>query len=470
MSGAEDFLKHLRSTHFVLVITSLVILIGLSNASEIYDRALEQLDDIVEAPEVFEPDSLVVRIREQAGALLSESPSYESDNLEGYLKSAVDEYFGWSNLPQVNFERIDVTDLAGEEWFLESDETVLDDSSFFYSHGAILQSGDSRSYYLLQEDGLSVESLAGAASSLNALLAYDELFHSPQYFPHYDEATLFDDAGSKIAPDDLAETIELLEEPVFYAELTEVRLTTDEDRLTYASAAEAANESPEAWYRESFTPDFFVLNARVRDQSLSFSERNSSAIRFTLHLPAFFRVEQPEFLGDILKNEFPERRYYARYLSDARSFAELFPELDELTLDLKTLGMKDLRSYLRREASEGDGPVSVVGIEVKQNMIEIWGFLVLLGVQAYFSLHYRTYLQRYGSEQSVEFPWIGVYHDRASQLFFRSSLALPVVTCVYLGWRQYQSAGAIEPLTFVYGLAAFGIFSGVWIAMRASSK
>lgn len=470
MRNADEFLRHLRSTHFVLVITSFVIVLGLSSARQAYVLALQQFDDIVVAKPKFSAVSLVKRIQQQAKPPISLKKLNQPLDLAHYLPEIVDEHLELIDLPDVPVYRISIDKLVAPDYVLDfGPDTFLSQNSFFNSNGAILTSKTQRRYYL--QDESATTNLSSIKNKLNSLLAFDQLFYSPGYYSYYRDATLFDKDGKPLTSDKVGAVIKSFKKPELSGELTKVVLTGHQDRERFAAASLAASEDPEAWYREKITPDFFILDCRISDRSTPIGERKDKSIRFTMHLPVFFQVAPPRFMGDILGEAFPNRRYHARYLSGARSFAELFPELDELTIDLGSLDIKDLRSYLRRKTNEGKAPMSVLGIQVAQELISVWGLFALLAVQFYFTLHFRNFLNRQDGSRFASYPWIGVYDDAVSQAVFHASLTLPVLACGYLAWNQHQTAGAIKPLTYVAGFLAICLFAATeWILLRPRER
>jgi len=459
VNGSEDFLQHLRNTHFVLVVTALVIVVGLSSAQRDYGRALEQINDVIEAKEAITDEVLVERIRSQVASLRTWRSSDETFNVKDFLTEALVRRFDAAQLPDGAFDDVAVWDVFDEHaWHAGYDETLLEDYSFFYTHGAILAPKKGSFTYSFYNRGVSTSDLKSVVTSLNALLALQTLFHDPVYFSYFTGPTLFDAGGDPISWDELDQQFAHFAEPNVSVTLSKVELTTQTNRERILRTAEAAQDDSGVWETVEIAPDFFVLNCEISEGPFSLDAPDTPPVDLTIRLPVFFTAEAPLFLANLLRETFPERRYYARYISDGRTFADLFPELDALTEDLKSLEMKDLRNYLKRQASQGDAPITMLGIELQQDLVEVWGMLVLLGMQPYFSLHLQTFLGRLKGEPLPEYPWIGVYRDAVSRALFHASLALPLAVCLYLGWTQYRSAGAVQPLTVLYALLALGLF------------
>ncbi|MBO6519286.1 MAG: hypothetical protein JJ900_00235 [Rhodospirillales bacterium] len=457
MEQRTEFLKHLRNTHFVLVVTSIVIIVGLTGSQRIFAKAQTQLDAIINAEDAFRSDNLIKRIRNQAGGLTTTDGTAVKD-FAAFLDDAVSA--AWRRMeeesaqfPALELGYIDtyadfLLGAEPERYRYVYDEDLLDYTGLFHPQGTILESKGKFSYFLF-DDGYRSSTLQDVKAGFDNLLAVERMYVQPTSFEYHtamavDEAIMNELANINADGDNV--TLRLS------AELKGLELTTPLHRDKHKHNMLAAQEDPYFLHDETLKPDMIVLDVTLDNTS------DNAAVLFAeapktieMRLPVFFNVVQPTFLEHLFREAFPNQPVASRYLAGGRSFAVLFPELAEVTQDLGSLNMENLTTYLRNQAGKGDAPITLLGVQLAQDLIEVWGILVLIGIQLYFCLHLSTYARLYsqGEEPSV-FPWIGAYRDIVSRTIFSLSLALPVGVTGFLAYTQIATADSVKSLTAIY--------------------
>ncbi len=88
--------------------------------------------------------------------------------------------------------------------------------------------------------------------------------------------------------------------------------------------------------------------------------------------------------------------------------------------------------YLLKQVEQNNAPISVMGIQISQSLLGIWGLIFLLCVQLYFCMHYQTLVDKMHGNKIPVFPWIGLYTNKASVAIFHLSECLPVAVCLIM--------------------------------------
>lgn len=231
--------------------------------------------------------------------------------------------------------------------------------------------------------------------------------------------------------------------------------------MIFAESQGHAEEDPTGYDDYDFKFDELVLDCRVRATV-------GEAVSFELVLPVMFRTQQPEFVADTLRQPNFDDTYYARYLSGAQTFARLFPELMQVSNHLMSLSPEDLGSFLEDQRQKSGAPISVLGLQVSRDLIEVWGVLLMLTIQLYFCMHYRTLLDRLTPDEDVVFPWIGVYRHRLSALVFQFSLALPSAVTLFAAFksRPVEGIGWYAVILLVFAIALLIWAETIYIRSR----
>jgi len=91
-------------------------------------------------------------------------------------------------------------------------------------------------------------------------------------------------------------------------------------------------------------------------------------------------------------------------------FKETFPELNSLTENLQSLKLSEVGKLLERDKKRAAESFEIFGAKIPSEIIGIWGVIILLCIQLYFTLHMRDFLEKVNkSKETVNYPWIALY-------------------------------------------------------------
>ena len=118
------------------------------------------------------------------------------------------------------------------------------------------------------------------------------------------------------------------------------------------------------------------------------------------------------------------------YFSDWRTgpFDKAFPELNSIMTGISTLPITDALHRVESQVASAQQNVSVLGFTIPLAQLSRWGALVLIGVQIYLWLHLYELTTRIANDSpGLEVAWIGIYRSLPSRLAMIVSCAiLPV--------------------------------------------
>lgn len=124
-------------------------------------------------------------------------------------------------------------------------------------------------------------------------------------------------------------------------------------------------------------------------------------------------------------------------------FHVVYRDLDEYAKGLETLELDQLREYIDRLRREKGPQVEVFGTAIPQTAISTWGLAVLIGTQLVFSCHLMRFLDGFSNRsRGQDYPWIGLYPNRLSRWLTQGSIAAaPVVGLIAVakGWENLGS-------------------------------
>jgi hypothetical protein len=117
------------------------------------------------------------------------------------------------------------------------------------------------------------------------------------------------------------------------------------------------------------------------------------------------------------------------------SFAETFGDLYEIAKGREAASFKVWRGALSAELDRSGDSFEWVGLKLPAQATTLWGVVLLIGVQFYFLIHLMELSRKMtNTDAGWEVAWVGVYQGKLARLLFRSSaLLLPVGAVVVLG-------------------------------------
>jgi hypothetical protein len=134
----------------------------------------------------------------------------------------------------------------------------------------------------------------------------------------------------------------------------------------------------------------------------------------------------PFFPQDALRATFPD-------LPQGK-FSEAFADLNELTNGLQSDKIDELQAWLSNQQSQHSSEsFEAFGVRFPASATVGWGTVVVLAVQIYLLLHLRELAPRLTSDDpGLEVPWVGLYRWSLSRLMMIASLLLPAFTIFVL--------------------------------------
>ena len=470
----NDSLKHLRSIHLVFVLASAAIVMALSSSDSIHEAAVEQLRDVVRLRSALTRETIAASISETAEVAKAEN------RLKGFIKASMVDYADGMDLYFNSFE-IEFFNVAmskeeeyghtsnissGEEY----DYRARDKKYWFGRQLCLL--GDGTNLYAHPDDldlrkATKRTTLGQYSSSLNRLLRADKLYVAPTFHSSYFWEGPVSNRYEGY-PDDVIERLSEMKDIRLSVNLTEVGLTDSASRKVFKTSQEHAMEDPAGYTDYDFKFDTLTLEVRARSPATARGADRVKSLSFNLVLPVMFRLREPKFMAAALQQAPFDKAYYARYLAGARSFERLFPELAETSTYLSSVTPEDLELYFKEQARSSGAPISLMGLQIRRDLIEVWGVLLMLCVQLYFCMHYRALVSRIPQNGETLFSWIGLYRDYVSTIVFQISLALPFCVCLFVALRTHSPSRfyLLESSGLLLALALLGWTEVIYFRYR----
>jgi hypothetical protein len=118
-------------------------------------------------------------------------------------------------------------------------------------------------------------------------------------------------------------------------------------------------------------------------------------------------------------------------------FSDAFPNLSVMTKNYEELGFDTLDKILEAEESRTGDSFEAVGIKFPAGGVTGWGIIMVVGIQLYFFVHLHELKERLGSEdEGWGVAWIGVYKSRlAIAVYFVSCALLPATAAFILTYH-----------------------------------
>jgi len=457
MQELNTLLQHLRSIHLSFILAAAAIFMALSTSNTIFETAIQQLRDVVQLADILTSDQVSTSIGLAVSPQNRIAARSEPNPLESFVETSLTEYFGAMEIyPEsieleylsVELEREEFGHIGTIDDFLEFEA----ERSWFRNSLALLSDGETIYTSPLDLFAGSPKSMEGYRARLDRLLVADTLYFRPSFHEFYFSRSTRVSERYPGLPQELRNRLNDLATIKLSVSLTGIELTDSRSREVFETSQGHVQDDPVGYDDYDFRFDELLLKCRAY-------ARGSDAIRFDLVLPVIFQVIRPEFIADALKQQKFDDVYYARYLSGARSFRRLFPELMQVSDYLMSLSPEALEDYLEDQKQRSGAPISVLGLQVSRDLIEVWGVLLMLSIQLYFCMHYRTLLDRLPTEKAIMFPWIGVYRHKLSALVFQLSIAFPLAATLYAAFRRRPASDAgLDDIA----LAALALTLFVW--------
>jgi hypothetical protein len=151
-------------------------------------------------------------------------------------------------------------------------------------------------------------------------------------------------------------------------------------------------------------------------------------------------------------------------------FAKAFPELDEeaTRFGITTLEIDEAVRRLESESASAEKSISLIGFTIPLSLIWQWGALVLVATQLYFWLHLHEFVKKIEPDAGGwDVAWIGMYRSKAAFLLsLLSACALPLIASLYLA-ITIVSAHPYTPATNIAACIALISISMVLATLTA---
>jgi hypothetical protein len=159
-------------------------------------------------------------------------------------------------------------------------------------------------------------------------------------------------------------------------------------------------------------------------------------------------------------------------LSGKGTFAHDFEDLAAVTKFTSELPVNRIREVLRAELARGGDKVEALGIKIPAEGVAVWGSLVIFAIIVYVNRHLNLLL-RY-QRMNFECPrsaWIGLYDDLVSQASVTTTMfLLPLCTLTALvrsePSRSYLT-GPVLVLSAIFATLAYRQLVEVWRQLRS---
>jgi hypothetical protein len=374
MHWSKDFVEHLRTVHFALIVTCVaLIVIKTSSTESTYQKALNQIELVRKlVPEM------------NAGAFADKAKKiYIAANSRNAGNNVADYYRG--------SERIRAS-MSADEVFLVA-EAPYRGSERPKTHPGYPAGTMEWAITSVSSDMSSLENfkIAWDAISKHYLLGSCNGRTAPELVQNHDIKKLFTGGG----PSDKAEG--------------------------GAAHLYCSPESEEDYNVEQTLEKRRSQNTGDSDPLLVFADVGHSVIVGLIDLKYV-----PFFPQDVLRAKFPDL--------PQGTFSEAFADLNELTNGLQSDKTNELQAWLSNQQSQHSSEsFEAFGVRFPASATVGWGTVVVLAIQIYLLLHLRELAPRLTSDDpGLDVPWVGLYRWSVSRLMMTASLLLPAFTIFLL--------------------------------------
>jgi hypothetical protein len=154
-------------------------------------------------------------------------------------------------------------------------------------------------------------------------------------------------------------------------------------------------------------------------------------------------------------------------------FESAFPELNSVSSGISTLEINDAVRRLESQVASSERNISLLGFTIPLTQLSRWGVLVLFSVQLYLWLHLHELANRIQPDaEGWDVAWIGVYRTRSARaVMVVTCLVLPVAAALTLALRIvsiafYFHRTAVALSTFIVLMSSLLGFLTVWRLMK----
>ncbi|MCT4648489.1 MAG: hypothetical protein N4A74_26110 [Carboxylicivirga sp.] len=117
------------------------------------------------------------------------------------------------------------------------------------------------------------------------------------------------------------------------------------------------------------------------------------------------------------------------------SFEDQFKALHEVTKDWDDISIGAAKKIINSENTRTGDTFQVLGIQLPSQGILSWGIFIILGIQLYFYLHLREFLNRYKSVSvesvGVTVPWLILYNGKFPMyVYFGTVILIPLISAI----------------------------------------
>lgn len=119
------------------------------------------------------------------------------------------------------------------------------------------------------------------------------------------------------------------------------------------------------------------------------------------------------------------------------TFAEAFPDLNTITKDRQAASFKVWDQALRDEIDRTSDSFEAFGLKIPAQATTLWGLALILGVQLYMLTHLIELTRKIDiADPGWEVAWIGIYQHRLARIiFFASAIVLPPLTVLLIAHK-----------------------------------
>lgn len=461
----KTVLQHLRTVHMTFVLAAIAIFSALSNSNTTYETAILQLQDVVTLNDTLKMEQLVATI-----PVVKPSRDQQAENgLKKFVDASLAEYFELLDIvpEDQNLSHLDVSlpeDIMGLRDPFNEEFQHSGNELWFETNKTLITNGKSEIYVnptrLFDGNTSSVEQ---QRDRLNRFLTADTMLVSPNFNAAFFTSGSILEKRYPWPSLEVRTKLSTMKKIRLSARLTQIVLTDSESLNVYNTAQLHIAVDPAGYENYDFRFDELHLDITATSEV---NERQ----KFTLILPVMFERRVSIFVSDALQSTQLANQYKSKYLSNDRTFTEVFPELSDVSKNLTSLSPQALRKYLEEQKEKSGSPISVVGLEINRGLIEVWGVILMLAIHLYFCMHYRAFLDSAYKREDFTFPWIGVYPHKIASFIFQLSLALPLGTTLFanLWLRQPDDNHVLEGFVVLLSICLFVWAECMYLRFRSN--
>ena len=143
------------------------------------------------------------------------------------------------------------------------------------------------------------------------------------------------------------------------------------------------------------------------------------------------------------------------------TFKRRFPQITSWVKDRTDRSISVLLEDIAIDIEQSGKNFEVLGVKIPNSLIAKLGVVVLISIQIYFVLHIRMFINiPLTKDDMPTFPWIGIYSDKSSMcIFIISTVVVPLAIALWLLYKTWEKLGIVS--TIILGI----IFLAVQILM-----